>query len=126
MDDSDLTGSQKAAVFLMAMGENRSNRLKLEMDSDEVEELRDAMESLGKVPSGTVENIISEYDVKRSALPMNQPQNVDLREKQEQDQARKRPAQKSNARQPKRTTAEIEAEANGISPTVPHMTNIEV
>ena len=126
MDDSDLTGSQKAAVFLMAMGESRSNRLKLEMDSDEVEELRDATESLGKIPSGTVENIIGEDDVKRSALPMNQPQNVDLREKQEQEQARKRPAPKTKTRQPRRTTPEIEAEGNGLSPTVQHMTNIEV
>jgi flagellar motor switch protein FliG len=128
MDDSDLTGSQKAAVFLMAMGERRSNRLKLEMEKDEVEELRDAMESLGKVKSTTVEKVIGEYGSKRSSLPMNQPQNAAIREQQEV--TKKRPAPQQKSRKPARTraesTADAEAEGNGMSPARPHLTNIKI
>jgi flagellar motor switch protein FliG len=129
MDDNDLTGSQKAAVFLMAMGERRSNRLKLEMEKDEVEELRDAMESLGKVKSATVEKVIGEYGNKRSTLPMNQPQNAAIREQQEL--TKKRPAvSRKKSRKPARTraesTAEAEAEGNGLSPAREHLTNIKI
>ena len=128
MDDNDLTGSQKAAVFLMAMGERRSNRLKLEMEKDEVEELRDAMESLGKVKSTTVEKVIGEYGSKRSSLPMNQPQNAAIREQQEV--TKKRPAPQQKSRKPARTraesTADAEAEGNGMSPARPHLTNIKI
>jgi flagellar motor switch protein FliG len=131
MDDNDLTGSQKAAVFLMAMGEKRSNKLKLEMDKDEVEELRDATTSLGKVPSDIVENIISEYDTKRSALPMNQPQNADIRLQQEQAQAQAKAQPRRRAAQPdakRRETPMRESDTNsdGTSPAVQHLTNIEV
>ena len=128
MDDNDLTGSQKAAVFLMAMGERRSNRLKLEMEKDEVEELRDAMESLGKVKSATVEKVIGEYGNKRSTLPMNQPQNVEIRE--QQATAKKQPVRRKKSKKPAKTraesTADAEAEGNGMSPAAPHLTNIEV
>ena len=133
MDDENLTGSQKAAILLMAMGESRSNRLKLEMDKDEVEELRDAQVSLGRIPSGVVENILEEYDSKSSALPMNQPQNRDLKLQQELEHA-KAEAQKRAARRtrqkpvtqtpPKRPEAKPDGE--GVSTPVQHLTNIEV
>ena len=128
-DNNDLTGSQKAAVFLMAMGEARSSRLIRDLDKDEIEELLDAKKSLGPVSPNIIENIVNEYDVKRSALPMNQPQNSDL--KAQQDQARLQAAQKPAPRKrkkpaPERPRAEVEAEGNGLSPTTQHLTNIEV
>ena len=127
MDDPDLTGSQKAAVLLMAMGDKRSGRLQLDMDKDEVEELHAARKSLGQVPSEVVEKIINEYDNKRAALPMNQPQNRDI--KAQQEQAQKRPAPKKTAaprpaavppKKPAGTTDE------GTAAPVQHLTNIEV
>jgi hypothetical protein len=126
-DDPDLTGSQKAAVLLMAMGEKRSGRLQLGMDKDEVEELHAARKSLGQIPSEVVEKIIDEYDGKRAAMPMNQPQNRDI--KLQQEQAAQRPAAKKATRQqpaaapPKPAS---DAAGDGTAAPVHHLTNIEV
>jgi hypothetical protein len=137
--DDDLTGTQKAAVLLRAMGESRSNRLKLDLDKDEIEELREAEMSLGKVSSGVVENILSEYGVKREAMPMNQPQNIELRRQQEEAQARanvqkRRPAKPApqapkapQASQASQAPKAAQAKPDDDTPSpVQHLTNIEV
>ena len=116
-------------MLLLAMGETRSNRLKLDMDKDEVEELQKALKSLGDVRSNLVESVINEYDIKRSALPMNQPQNADIRQQQEQEQARQQAQKQAARKRPARRRAAVPedtAQGEGVSPAATHLTNIEV
>jgi flagellar motor switch protein FliG len=57
---SDLSGSEKAAIFLLALGEDHKE-LWTEFDDDEIKEISQAMSNLGSVQSSTVENLVVEF-----------------------------------------------------------------
>lgn len=54
-DDKDLSGPNKAAAFLLAIGEAETAKLFQKMDEDEIRMLSQAMAGLGSVPSQSVE-----------------------------------------------------------------------
>lgn len=60
-DYRKLSGLQKAAIFMMALGEETSIKLFAQMEDDEIRELSGVMSSLGQVPSEVVERILHEF-----------------------------------------------------------------
>ncbi|MEZ5958949.1 MAG: flagellar motor switch protein FliG [Hyphomonadaceae bacterium] len=54
------SGAEKAAIILMALGED-AKKLWEVMDEDEIKEVSQAMASLGMVPSGVVEALVHEF-----------------------------------------------------------------
>ena len=57
----DLTGPQKAAVVMLAIGEDRTAKLFEMMDDDEIKELSQVMSTLGGVQSNVVERLFMEF-----------------------------------------------------------------
>jgi flagellar motor switch protein FliG len=57
----NLTGTQKAAIFMLALGEDHAGRLFELMDDDEIRELSSAMANLGGVSSALVERLFVEF-----------------------------------------------------------------
>jgi flagellar motor switch protein FliG len=59
-DFSNLSGAEKAAVFLLALGENHKE-LWSAFDDDEIKEISQAMSNLGNVQAATVESLVVEF-----------------------------------------------------------------
>ena len=64
---SELTGVQKTAIFLMAMGESVTKSVFARMNNDEVRDISLAMASLGKVDAHLVEQVLNEYSSRLTA-----------------------------------------------------------
>ena len=64
---NSMTGTQKAAVMMLAVGEDNASRLFALMDDDEIKELSQTMANLGSVSSTTVEKLIVEFADRLSA-----------------------------------------------------------
>jgi flagellar motor switch protein FliG len=62
-----MSGTQKAAVMMLAVGEDNASRLFALMDDDEIKELSQTMANLGSVNSTTVEKLIVEFADRLSA-----------------------------------------------------------
>jgi flagellar motor switch protein FliG len=60
VDLSRYSGAEKAAIILMALGED-AKKLWQVMDEDEIKEVSQAMASLGMVPSAVVEALVIEF-----------------------------------------------------------------
>lgn len=60
-DYRGLTGPEKAAILLLAIGEEHASRLFVFMDEDEIKELSQTMASLGKVSASLVERLCVEF-----------------------------------------------------------------
>ena len=60
-DYRNLTGMQKAAIFMLAVGEDHSAQLLERMDDEEIRDLSKAMSSLGSVSAGVVERLFIEF-----------------------------------------------------------------
>jgi len=60
-DYRGLSGPQKAALFLLSLGEEHSSRLFSLMDDDEIKEISQVMASLGTVSSSVVERLFVEF-----------------------------------------------------------------
>lgn len=56
-----LTGAQKAATFMLAIGEDHASRLFAKMHEDEIRDISAAMAGLGTVPSQAVEDLCREF-----------------------------------------------------------------
>ena len=57
----NLTGPQKAAAFIMALGEDTATRLFARMHEDEIRDISLAMAQLGTVPAGRIDEICQEF-----------------------------------------------------------------
>jgi flagellar motor switch protein FliG len=62
-----LTGTQKAAILLMSIGEENAGRLFSMMEDEEIKELSGAMAGLGRVKAETVERLFLEFGEQMSA-----------------------------------------------------------
>ncbi len=60
-DYQTLSGPDKAALLMMAIGEENASLLVSQMDDEEIRELSSAMASLGQVTSDTVERLLIEF-----------------------------------------------------------------
>ena len=60
-EDSNFTGAQKAAVLMLALGEEQSTRLFSMMHEDEIKEVSAAMSQLGSVRAEMVEQLCVEF-----------------------------------------------------------------
>ena len=60
-DYRNLTGLQKAAIFILAVGEEHSTVLLEKMDDEEIRDLSKAMSSLGSVSASVVERLFIEF-----------------------------------------------------------------
>ncbi|MCB9964301.1 MAG: flagellar motor switch protein FliG [Rhodospirillales bacterium] len=60
-DYRTLSGPEKAAIFMLALGEDHSARIFEHMDDDEILELSQIMATLGKVPSHVVEKLFVDF-----------------------------------------------------------------
>lgn len=60
-DYRGLTGPEKAAVFLLAVGEEHCTRLFEYMGEEEIREISQTMANLGKISAGVVEKIFVEF-----------------------------------------------------------------
>ncbi|WP_137124855.1 flagellar motor switch protein FliG [Roseomonas sp. HF4] len=56
-----LSGAQKAATFMLAIGEEHASRLFAKMHEDEIRDLSAAMAGLGSVPAKVVEELCQEF-----------------------------------------------------------------
>ena len=65
-DDKGLSGPQKAAVFMLALGADDAASLWDMLDDDEIREMSQIMSTLGTVQSGTVEKLLVEFASKMS------------------------------------------------------------
>ncbi|KAF0185927.1 MAG: flagellar motor switch protein FliG [Hyphomonadaceae bacterium] len=57
---NEMSGAEKAAIFLLALGENHSNVWE-HFDDEEIKEISQAMSSLGTVQSTTVEELVVDF-----------------------------------------------------------------
>jgi flagellar motor switch protein FliG len=57
----NLNGAQKAATFMLAIGEEHASRLFGKMHEDEIRDISAAMAGLGSVPAQTVEELCHEF-----------------------------------------------------------------
>jgi flagellar motor switch protein FliG len=60
-DIRSLTGPEKAAIFLLSLGEEHSSKLWQMMDEDEIKELSQLISNLGTVSSSLVEKLLVEF-----------------------------------------------------------------
>lgn len=60
-DYRSLSGPEKAAIFMLALGEEYTSKLFEFMDDDEILELSQIMATLGKVPSHVVERLFVDF-----------------------------------------------------------------
>ena len=60
-DYRSLTGPQKAAIFMLALGNAQSAKLFEMMDDEEIRELSQSMTALGSIGSGVVERLFVEF-----------------------------------------------------------------
>ncbi|CCQ73050.1 flagellar motor switch protein FliG [Magnetospira sp. QH-2] len=60
-DYRSLSGTQKAAIFMLSLGDDHAGRLFEMMDDDEIRELSQAMAGLGSVNSNIVERLFVEF-----------------------------------------------------------------
>ncbi len=60
-DDADLTGAQKAAILMLALGEEQSAQLFGMMHEDEIKDVSAAMAQLGNVRADLVERLCVEF-----------------------------------------------------------------
>lgn len=60
-DYRNLSGMQKAGIFMLAVGNQHSARLFEKMDDEEIRELSQAMSSLGSINSSVVERLFVEF-----------------------------------------------------------------
>ncbi|MES1990590.1 MAG: flagellar motor switch protein FliG [Pseudomonadota bacterium] len=65
-DNKGLTGPQKAAVFMLALGADDASSLWDMFDDDEIREMSQIMSTLGTVHAGTVEKLLVEFASKMS------------------------------------------------------------
>ena len=56
-----LSGPQKAAIFMLALGEEHSTKLFEMMDNEEIKELSQVMSNLGQVNATMVERLFMEF-----------------------------------------------------------------
>ena len=56
-----MTGPQKAATFMLAVGEEHASKLFALMHEDEIRDISQAMASLGTVPAASVEDLAREF-----------------------------------------------------------------
>ena len=61
MDVARLTGKQKAAVFMLALGEEQISQILKLMNDDEIREISTAMSLLGPVRSTVVEKLLTDF-----------------------------------------------------------------
>ncbi len=64
---SELSGVEKAAIFLMAMGEGVTKDIFLKMTDDEIRDISLAMAGLGTVDAHIVEQVLNEYSARLTA-----------------------------------------------------------
>lgn len=62
-----LTGVQKAAIFLMSIGEEQATRLFNMMDEEEIKDISSAMAQLGQISSDLVEKLFQDFAESMSA-----------------------------------------------------------
>ena len=60
-DYRSLTGPEKAAIFMLAVGNQHSAPLFEKMDDEEIRNLSQAMSSLGTVSAGIIERLFVEF-----------------------------------------------------------------
>ena len=60
-DYRTLTGAEKAAIFMLSLGEDHSARLFALMDEEEIKELSQTMANLGNVASSVVEKLFIDF-----------------------------------------------------------------
>ncbi len=60
-DNRNLTGSEKAALLMLTIGEENAGKLFSMMHDDEIREMSQAMSSLGQVGAGTTEKLVMEF-----------------------------------------------------------------
>lgn len=60
-DFRSLTGIQKAAIFMLSIGQENSSKLFERMDDEEIRDLSQAMASLGSVTSSIIERLFVEF-----------------------------------------------------------------
>ena len=61
MQLKSLTGAQRAAVFLMSIGEKPTSQIFEDFSEDEIQDVSQAMATLGTVDSDIVESLIQEF-----------------------------------------------------------------
>jgi len=66
-DYRKLTGLQKAAIFLIAIGEEQATKLFNVMEDDEIKDISATMSNLGQVSSDVVERLFTEFSEQMSA-----------------------------------------------------------
>ena len=60
-DFRSLTGPEKAAMLMLALGEEHTSRLFAMMDDEEIKEISQTMANLGTVSSSIVERLFVEF-----------------------------------------------------------------
>ncbi len=66
-EPKDLSGPDKAAAFILALGEEEAAKLLQKMDEDEIRLLSQSMVALGAVPAASVESLMIEFTRELSA-----------------------------------------------------------
>ncbi len=60
-DYRQLTGPQKAAIFMLSLSEEQSSRMFAMMDDEEIKEISQCMANLGSIPATIIERLFIEF-----------------------------------------------------------------
>ncbi|MBM3618120.1 MAG: flagellar motor switch protein FliG, partial [Alphaproteobacteria bacterium] len=60
-DYKKLSGVQKTAIFLLAVGEEHSGKMFAQMEDEEIKEVSHAMSNLGRVNAEIVEQLFMDF-----------------------------------------------------------------
>jgi flagellar motor switch protein FliG len=66
-DFRSLTGPERAAIFMLSLGEEHSTKIWAMLDEDEVKEISQLMSNLGTISSGLVEKLLVDFVSQMSA-----------------------------------------------------------
>ena len=67
IDDSNLTGRQKAATFMLAIPQEYSAKLFERMEDEEIFQISQTMVKLGSISATALENLLDEFTEKLSS-----------------------------------------------------------
>src|SRR3546814_19488940 len=67
LDSRTLTGREKAAIMMLAIGEDNAAKLFQRMDDEEIKEMSQNMAHLGTIPAPLVEAIFIEFSARLSS-----------------------------------------------------------
>ena len=67
-DELNLTGSQRAAIFLLGVGEQAATEVMRHMSAKEVQQVGEAMATISKLTNNQVESVLADFHLESAEI----------------------------------------------------------